>query len=180
MADTSSSGRMKVQTRREAVMLMTAIPLLSTDAVAQPDRLDALFDRQTLLVPSRVRQRYAILAYYIQLLNLQRPIRVRDEDIAAAIKTYQLVGESIARSDARFEGEVQASFVQSLRQAFSKSQEELWAFLRQVGIDPRLLAASVIEESLASNMLFYGAETRVTNVNDMLWCCFPFCFRRPT
>ena len=45
---------------------------------------------------------------------------------------------------------------------------------------PRLLAASVIEESLASNMLFYGAETRVTNVNEMLWCCFPFCFRRPT
>ena len=180
MADTSSSGRMKVQTRREAVILMTAIPLLSTDAVAQPDRLDALFDRQTLLVPSRVRQRYAILAYYIQLLNLQVPMRSRSEDIAAAIKTYQLVGESIARSDARFEGEVQESFVQSLRQAFLKSQEELWAFLRQVGIDPRLLAASVIEESLASNMLFYGAETRVTNVIEMLWCCFPFCFRRPT
>src|SRR6201987_5635266 len=178
---------MKVQTRREAVILMTAIPLLSTDAVAQdavaqPDRLDALFNHpaQGLSVPSRVRQRYAILAYYIQLLNLQRPIRVRDEDIAAAIKTYQLVGESIARSDARFEGEVQASFVQSLRQAFSKSQEELWAFLRQVGIDPTLLAGSVIEECLASNMLFYGAETRVTNVSDMLWCCFPFCFRRPT
>jgi hypothetical protein len=171
---------MKVQTRREAVILMTAIPLLSTDAVAQPDRLDALFDRQTLLVPSRVRQRYAILAYYIQLLNLQGPMRPRSEDIAAAIKTYQLVGESIARSDARFEGEVQASFVQSLRQAFSKSEEELWAFLREVGIDPALLAARVIEESLASNMLFYGAETRVTNVSDMLWCCFPFCFRRPT
>jgi hypothetical protein len=167
-----------MQTRREAVILMTAIPLLSTDAVAQPDKLDALFDRQSLLVPSRVRQRYAILAYYIQLLNLQRPMR--SEDIAAAIKTYQLVGESIARSDARFEGEVQASFVQSLRQAFSKSQEELWAFLRQVGIDPTLLAGSVIEECLASNMLFYGAETRVTNVTDMLWCCFPFCFRRPT
>ena len=112
--------------------------------------------------------------------NLQGPMRSRSEDIAAATKTYQLVGESIARSDARFEGEVQASFVQSLRQAFSKSEEELWAFLRQVGIDPRLLAASVIEESLASNMLFYGAETRVTNVNDMVWCCFPFCFRRPT
>ena len=171
---------MKVQTRREAVILMTAISLLSTDAVAQPDRLDALFDPQGLSVPARVRQRYAILAYYIQLLNLQGPTRSRSEDIAAAIKTYQLVGESIARSDARFEGEVQASFVQSLRQAFSKSQEELWAFLRQVGIDPRLLAASVIEESLASNMLFYGAETRVTNVNDMVWCCFPFCFRRPT
>jgi hypothetical protein len=107
-------------------------------------------------------------------------MRPRSEDIAAAIKTYQLVGESIARSDAKFEGEVQASFVQSLRQAFSKSQEELWALFRQVGIDPRLLAASVIEESLASNMLFYGAETRVTNVNDMVWCCFPFCFRRPT
>jgi hypothetical protein len=180
MADTSSSGGCKVQTRRGAVILMTAIPLLSTNAVAQPDRLDALFDPQGLSVPSRVRQRYAILAYYIQLLNLQRPMRSRSEDIDAAIKTYQLVGESIARSDARFEGEVQASFVQSLRQAFSKSEEELWAFLRQVGIDPRLLAASVIEESLASNMLFYGAETRVTNVTDMLWCCFPFCFRRPT
>ena len=171
---------MKVQTRREAVILMTAIPLLSTDVVAQPDRLDALFDPHGLSVPSRVRQRYAILAYYIQLLNLQRPIRARSEDIDAAIKTYQLVGESIARSDARFEGEVQASFVQSLRQAFSNSQEELWAFLRQVGIDPTLLAGSVIEECLASNMLFYGAETRVTNVTDMLWCCFPFCFRRPT
>src|SRR4029453_16486769 len=124
--------RMKVQTRREAVILMTAIPLLSTDAVAQPDRLDALFNRpaENLSVPSRVRQRYAILAYYIQLLNLQRPMRSSSEDIAAAIKTYQLVGESIARSDARFEGEVQASFVQSLRQAFSKSEEELWAFLR--------------------------------------------------
>jgi hypothetical protein len=172
-----------MQTRREAVILMTAIPLLSTtDAVAQPDRLDALFDRpaENLSVPSRVRQRYAILAYYIQLLNLQRPIRLRSEDIAAAIKTYQLVGESIARSDARFEGEVQASFVESLRQAFSKSEEELWAFLREVGIDPRLLAARVIEEALASNMLFYGAETRVANVTDMLWCCFPFCFRRPT
>ena len=169
-----------MQTRREAVILVTATALLSTDAAAQPDRLVALFDPHGLSVPSRVRQRYAILAYYIQLLNLQRPTRARSEDIDAAIKTYQLVGESIARSDARFEGEVQASFVQSLRQAFSKSQEELWAFFRQVGIDPRLLAASVIEESLAANMLFYGAETRVTNVNDMLWCCFPFCFRRPT
>ena len=169
-----------MQTRREAVILVTATALLSTDTVAQPDRLDALFDPHGLSVPSRVRQRYAILAYYIQMLNLQRPTRARSEDIDAAIKTYQLVGESIARSDARFEGEVQASFVQSLRQAFSKSQEELWAFLRQVGIDPTLLAGSVIEECLASNMLFYGAETRVTNVTDMLWCCFPFCFRRPT
>ena len=35
---------MKVQTRREAVILMTAIPLLSTAAVAQADRLDALFN----------------------------------------------------------------------------------------------------------------------------------------
>ena len=169
-----------MQTRREAVILITAIPLLSSDAVAQPDRLDALFDLHGLSVPSRVRQRYAILAYYIQLLNLQRPVGSRSEDIDAAIKTYQLVGESIARSDARFEGEVPASFVQSLRQAFSKSQEELWAFLRQVGIDPTLLAGSVIEDSLASNMLFYGADARVTNVTDMLWCCFPFCFRRPT
>ena len=169
-----------MQTRREAVILMTATPLLSSNAVAQTDRLDVLFDLHGLSVPSRVRQRYEILAYYIQLLNLQRPIRSRSEDIDAAIKTYQLVGESIARSDARFEGEVPASFVQSLRQAFLKSQEELWAFLREVGIDPRLLAASVIEESLASNMLFYGAETRVTNVIEMLWCCFPFCFRRPT
>jgi hypothetical protein len=120
------------------------------------------------------------LAYYIQLLNLQRPIRSRSEDIDAAIKTYQLVGESIARSDARFEGEVPASFVQSLQQAFSNSQEELWAFLRQSGIDQRLLGAKIIEDCLASNMLFYGAETRVTTVADMLWCCFPFCFRRPT
>ena len=168
-----------MQTRREAVILVTATALLSTDAAAQPDRLDALFDPHGLSVPSRVRQRYAILAYYIQLLNLQGPMRSR-EDIVAAIKTYQLVGESIARSDAKFEGDVQASFVQSLREAFSKSEEELRAFLRQVGIDPRLLAASVIEESLASNMLFYGAETRVTNVSDMVWCCFPFCFRRPT
>src|SRR5215468_11365204 len=109
---------MKVQTRREAVTMMTSIPLLSTDAVAQPDRLDALFDRQTLLVPSRVRQRYAILAYYIQLLNLQRPTRSRSEDIDAAIKTYQLVGESIARSDGRFEGEVSASVVQNIKEAF--------------------------------------------------------------
>ena len=56
MADTRS---MKVQTRREAVILMTAIPLLSTDAVAQPDRLDALFNHpaKNLSVPSRVRQR---------------------------------------------------------------------------------------------------------------------------
>ena len=51
-----------MQTRREAVILMTAIPLLSTDAVAQdavaqPDRLDALFNHpaENLSVPSRVR-----------------------------------------------------------------------------------------------------------------------------
>src|SRR6266516_810887 len=164
------------------MVLRTAIPLLSTYAVAQPDRLDALFNRpaENLSGPSRVRQRDATLAYYIQLLNLQRPMRSRSEDIAAAITTYQLVGESMARSDASFEGEVQASVVQSLRQAFSKSEEELWAFLRQVGIDPALLAARVIEESLASNIFFYRAKTRVTNVTDMLWCCFPFCFRRPT
>jgi hypothetical protein len=44
-----------VQTRREAVILMTAIPLLSTDGVAQPDRLDALFNypAENLSVPSR-------------------------------------------------------------------------------------------------------------------------------
>src|ERR671937_2037984 len=148
---------MKVQTRREAVILMAAVPLLSSAAVAPPDRSrGTLFDLHGLSVPSRVRQRYAILAYYIQLLNLQRPDRRRSEDVDAAIKTYQLVGESIARSDARFEGEVPPSFVQSLRQAFSKSEEELWAFLRQVGIDQRLLAGSIIEECLASNMLFYG------------------------
>ena len=169
-----------MQTRREAVILMTATPLLSSNAVAQPDKLEVVFDVHGLSVPSRVRQRYAILAYYIQLLNLQRPIRSRSEDIDAAIKTYQLVGESIARSDARFEGEVPASFVQSLQQAFSNSQEELWAFLRQSGIDQRLLGAKIIEDCLASNMLFYGAETRVATVADMLWCCFPFCFRRPT
>jgi len=170
-----------MQTRREAVILMTATPpLLSSNAVAQPDRPEVVFDVHGLSVPSRVRQRYAILAYYIQLLNLQRPIRSRSEDIDAAIKTYQLVGESIARSDARFEGEVPASFVQSLQQAFSNSQEELWAFLRQSGIDQRLLGAKIIEDCLASNMLFYGAETRVATVADMLWCCFPFCFRRPT
>src|SRR5262249_16550981 len=110
---------MKMQTRREAVILMTAIPLLSTDAVPQnavahPDRHAGHFNHpaENLSVPSRVRQRYAILAYYIQLLNLQGPMRSRSEDIAAAIKTYQLVGESIARSDAKFEGQVQASFVQ--------------------------------------------------------------------
>ena len=97
-----------------------------------------------------------------------------------AILSHATTSARPRTSDARFEGEVQESFVQSLRQAFLKSQEELWAFFRQVGIDPRLLAASVIEESLASNMLFYGAETRVANVNDMVWCCFPFCFRRPT
>jgi len=64
MADTRS---MKVQTRREAVILMTAIPLLSTDAVAQPDRLDALFNHpaENLSVPSRVRQRYAILEHVL-------------------------------------------------------------------------------------------------------------------
>src|SRR5258708_22645830 len=119
---------MKVQTRREAVILMTAIPLLSTnavaqEAVAQPDRLDALFNHpaENLSIPSRVRQRYAILAYYLQLLNLQGPMPSRSEDIAAAIKTYQLVGESIARSDARYEREVQASVVHSLLQAFSDS-----------------------------------------------------------
>ena len=44
MADTGSRS-MKVQTRREAVILMTAIPLLSTDAVAQTDRLDASITR---------------------------------------------------------------------------------------------------------------------------------------
>src|SRR5438445_13694388 len=101
-------------------------------------------------------------------------MRSRSEDIDAAIKTYQLVGESIARSDARFEGEVQESFVQSLRQAFLKSQKELWAFLRQVGIDPRWLAASVIEEYLASDVLVYGGQTRVTNAIELSWCCFPF------
>ena len=66
MADTGSRS-MKVQTRREAVILMTAIPLLSTDAVAQPDRLDALFNHpaENLSVPSRVRQRYAILEHVL-------------------------------------------------------------------------------------------------------------------
>jgi len=169
-----------VQTRREAVILMTAVPLISSAAVAQSDRRHDLFDLHGLTVPSRVRQRYAILAYYIQLINVQRPIRARSEDIDAAIKTYQLVGESIARSDARFEGQVPASLVQSLQQAFSDSEEELWAFLRQSGIDQRLLGAKIIEDCLASNMLFYGAETRVTTVTDMVWCCFPFCFKRPT
>ena len=56
-----------MQTRREAVILMTAIPLLSTDAVAQTDRLDALFNHpaENLSVPSRVRQRYAILEHVL-------------------------------------------------------------------------------------------------------------------
>src|SRR5262249_20225032 len=99
---------MKWQTRRQAVILLTPSPLRSADSVAQPDRLDVLFNRpaENPSVSSLVRQRYAILAYYIQLLNLQGPMRSRSEDTAAAIKTYQLVGESIARSDARFEGEV--------------------------------------------------------------------------
>jgi hypothetical protein len=171
-----------MHTRREVAVIMTAMPLLTADAVAQApvDRRIGLFilAAERLENPLNVRQYYATLSYYIQLLE-RGPLRSRPQDIAAANRTYQLVGEAIARTNAKFEG-AQAPFRSSLPEAFWSLEREFVDVLAQVGVDPRSLARAVIEESLASMMLFYGAATNVTNVTEMLWCCFPFCFRRPT
>jgi len=52
-------------------------------------------------------------------------------------------------------------------------------FLKNVGIEAKTIAALVIEKSLVSMMLFHAAATKAFKIVELLWCVFPFCFKRP-
>lgn len=165
-----------MHTRRGAIILASAIPLMAKTAFAQdPAGVSSLFKAalDNLQAPTRVQQSYANLSFYIQLL------RARPEDLSVAMKTYQLVGQSIRSVDAKFDRSRAADALPSLVEAYQKSQTELWAYLAKIGIQPKSLAGLIIEEALISMMLFYAAATRVTNAFDLQWCIFPFCFKRP-
>jgi len=112
-----------MQTRRETVLLISAMPLLTTDAVAQEQvDVDVTSIFRTAMEeigsPQGVYQNYADLSYYVQLLI--KSAKMNREDIAAAIRTYQLVGESIPTNDAKFDRGSAEKILPELEEKYQK------------------------------------------------------------
>ncbi len=168
-----------MQTRRVVVtLMMTSIPLLATDAVAQElgDTTSVFLAAiENIQFPASVYRCYADLSYYV---NLVLRSKVRPDDNAAAIATYQLVGEIIRKKNANFDSTALASnIIPDLEAEYRR--EQLLAFLKSVGIEGEGLAGLLIEKSLVSMMLFHAAALRVSKIGDLPWCIHPFCFKRP-
>ena len=168
-----------MHTRRDSFLLMTALPLFATEAIAQ-DRADvsSIFDDAIadLQSPPRVWQNYGVLAFYLELLAAEKR---KPADIEAAQKTFQLVGDSIRSSGAKFDKSSENQIRSSLEQEYKKYREELFSVLKSAGIATESLAGRIIEKSLASMLIFYAVATNVKEISQLVWCIFPFCFKRP-
>ena len=167
-------------TRREVLTLIAAIPILGTEAAAQTTDVRTLFTVASdyLNVPSRVRIKYAELAYYIALLN-RFPPKMGDGRISDAVRTYQLLGDTIRQVEGKFDAAAASQIMESLVEAYAESQKLLWAYLKQVGIEANSSADALIQEALASMMLFYAAATKAIKAAELKYCIFPFCFGKP-
>jgi hypothetical protein len=169
----------KMQTRRDAIILVTASSLLTNDAIAQhyDYGVSSLFKTAMTDLSFRpaLQGKYRTMGFYVDLLIYQK---IKPEDIKSAQITYQLVGKTLRENQGNY-SESATIILSDLEAAYQKSSGKLKAFLQSAGIEVRSLAASLIEQSLASMMLFYAAATKVEKIDELLWCVFPFCFKRP-
>lgn len=175
-----------MHTRRDSFILMTVLPLLATEATAEEkndqDRDDkdvtAIFGAAMadLRDPMKVQQNYRTMAFYVDVVTAQYD---KPDDVFAAQKTYQLLGESIAKTEGKFDQARGNEILPALKEDYKRYRGELLAILKIAGIEARLLASWIVEKSLASMLLFYAASTGVKEIRDLVWCVFPFCFKRP-
>jgi hypothetical protein len=174
-----------METRRQVLTLVAVIPLFMRDVLAQDrEMISALFRSATeyLNTPQRVRQKYQNLSYYLELLR-RFPPRVStfkpEEHLPDAVRSFTLIGEAIQRNAANFDNQAAVSLLPRMIDAYAQFQPTLWEYLKQIGIEPKLPANVILEEAIASMLLFYGAANKVTDVFQMRICIFPFCFGRP-
>jgi hypothetical protein len=172
-----------MNTRRDALMLAATVPFLTTAAIAQDmDMVKTMFTIASdyLNVPQRVHEKYAQLAYYLELLRRYPPKGggFTPQHLSDATKTYELLGEAIAKSNDKFDGTAAKMAIDSLIGAYAKSQPILWGYLTQIGIAPKSPADVILEEAIASMMFFYAVANKITDALQLKWCIFPFCFQR--
>ena len=171
--------------RRQTIALIAAVPLLTRDALAQEDRnavkdlfgaaLDYLKD------PARVAESYRRLYYYVDLLQRIPPkvASATPDTPRDALRTYSLLGEAIARSEAKFDGTAGTKIFDELVESYAERQKQLWEYCEQVGINVGAPAEKLIEEAIASMMLFYGAAVKAVKFAETKFCICPFCFGHP-
>ncbi len=167
-----------MHTRRDTFILMTTLPLLATEALADDQDINSIFNAAItdLQYPPIVNQNYRTLAFYLEVLSAEK---AKPEDIFAAQKTYQLLGERIQKAEGKFEKDQVNDIIPALKSAYQESRDQLLMILKFAGIEARSIAAWIVEKAIASMLLFYAAATSVKEVRDLLWCIFPFCFKRP-
>ncbi len=167
-------------TRRQAVILATATSLLTTDAFGQQETAKGLFDDASgkLREPARVRQLYGGFGYYVQLLEPSG--RLSPDKVSDARKTYLLLGDTITRNKGMFDAENASAIRSTLEKEYAGHRTELFNFLQNVGIEPGKIGSQIIEVSISGMMLYQAAANRVREIEKLLFCCWPFCFGRPT
>jgi hypothetical protein len=74
---------------------------------------------------------------------------------------------------------VEAVLKPALKSAYQESRDQLLTILKLAGIEAQSIGTWIVEKAIVSMLLFYAAATSVKEVRDLLWCIFPFCFKRP-
>ncbi len=175
---------MDMETRRDVLILAASIPLLTSEAhAADGEMVTRIFNIavEAIKDPMRVRQNHQTLFYYLELLQRSPPKKsLKDQDLRDAEKTYRMIGEQIARTNGKAEIPIDPTVLKALVEAYAKYQDQLWEYLKEVGIEIKTPADLLIEQAIVTTMVFYAAVTKfVGAVENMLYCFYPFCFKRP-
>ena len=173
-----------METRREVLILAAGASLLTSDLPAADAMVTRLFGLavESIGNPTRVREKYAALTYYMELLRQYPPSKMpKDVYLPDAEKTYAMIREQIAKTNGKPDGGVDPAVLNGLIETYEKSQHQLWEYLKEIGISPTLPADLLIEEAIATSLVFYVAATKFAGaVANLSWCIYPFCFKRPT
>jgi hypothetical protein len=174
-----------VHTRRDSFILMTGLPLLATEAIAEEKTdkekedkdVSSLFDAAMadLRDPIKVQQNYRAMAFYVDVVVALFP---KPDDVFAAQKTYQLLGESIAKTEGKFDQVSGNGILPALKEEYKRYRDGLFSILKLAGIEARSLASWIVQKSLVAMLLFYAVATGVKEIRDLARCVFPFCFKR--
>jgi hypothetical protein len=173
-----------MKTRRDFLALAAATPLMTSAAYGQnQQKVDDLF-KQALAQLSNleiVRTKYRTLSYYIELLQKVPPNAAdfKPDHIPDAIKTYLMLGTLVGKYDAKFDQGIAEKSSAFLKPEYLKNRTPFRDYLKQVGIQPESPAEAVLEEAIVSMMLFFATVNKITELAQMKWCIFPFCFGRP-
>jgi hypothetical protein len=164
-----------MHTRRDVLIIVPTIVTFSSAARAQ-EKAPTLVDRalNKLGEPPFVRQQHRILTYYIELLQKKPP---SDWEAKEAETTHRIVGNKINELQGRADLAMAREMASQVAAEYEKRQSALHGFLTSVGIDPKSLATTTIEQAYVATLLYYLSVMRV-RIGELKWCIWPFCFQK--